>query len=215
MGSSFNIKMSFYQYKKSYYGDKTLSWQSYLHNWISYTDNLHIRHHLNIESRPRFSCSHVSPGDLCVFIALMILHKTTWYLVYGHSWDLHKLLIFYWNEWVSHFHTWDFNNLLMIYWNEWALDTCYKSLCLFDLFKSTSAWCNQILCIYTLYIMCKRSYTYRQNSSWKVYICFRIRIYICTEGTFFLEFIPQELLFSNNFVLTQYMKLLKHLKWCS
>ena len=34
---SFNIKMPSYQYRKSYCGDKTIFWPSYLHNGISYT----------------------------------------------------------------------------------------------------------------------------------------------------------------------------------
>ena len=33
----FNIKMSFYQYRKSHCGDKMILWQSFLHNGISYT----------------------------------------------------------------------------------------------------------------------------------------------------------------------------------
>ena len=36
-GPRFNIKMSFYQYRKSHCGDKTIVRSSYLHNGISYT----------------------------------------------------------------------------------------------------------------------------------------------------------------------------------
>ena len=36
----FNIKMSFYQSRNSYYGDKTILWLSYLHNGISYTGKM-------------------------------------------------------------------------------------------------------------------------------------------------------------------------------
>ena len=37
-GPWFNIKMSFYQYRKYHCGDKTILRSSYLHNGISYTD---------------------------------------------------------------------------------------------------------------------------------------------------------------------------------
>ena len=37
-GPWFNIKVSSYQYRKSYCGDKTILWLAYLHNGISYTD---------------------------------------------------------------------------------------------------------------------------------------------------------------------------------
>ena len=37
-GPWFNIKMSSYQYRKSYSGDKTILQPSYLHNGVSYTD---------------------------------------------------------------------------------------------------------------------------------------------------------------------------------
>ena len=36
-GSRFNIKMSYYQYRKSHCGDKTVVRSCYLHNMISYT----------------------------------------------------------------------------------------------------------------------------------------------------------------------------------
>ena len=39
-GPWFNIKMSYYQYKKSHYGDKTVLRPSYLHNGISYTGKM-------------------------------------------------------------------------------------------------------------------------------------------------------------------------------
>ena len=39
-GSWFNIKMSSYHYRKSYYGDKTVVKSSYLHNGISYTGKM-------------------------------------------------------------------------------------------------------------------------------------------------------------------------------
>ena len=38
--SRFNIKMSFYQYRKSHCGDKTVVRSSYLHNEISYTGKM-------------------------------------------------------------------------------------------------------------------------------------------------------------------------------
>ena len=39
-GPRFNIKMSFYLDRKSYCGDKTVVWSSYLHNGISYTGEI-------------------------------------------------------------------------------------------------------------------------------------------------------------------------------
>ena len=39
-GGWFNIKMSFYQYRKSHCGDKTILWSSYLHNGISNTGKM-------------------------------------------------------------------------------------------------------------------------------------------------------------------------------
>ena len=39
-GPWFNIKMSFYQYRKSHCGDKTVVRSSYLHNGISYTGKM-------------------------------------------------------------------------------------------------------------------------------------------------------------------------------
>ena len=39
-GRWFNIKMTSYQYRKSYCGDKTILRPSYLHNGISYTDKM-------------------------------------------------------------------------------------------------------------------------------------------------------------------------------
>ena len=39
-GGRINIKISSYQYRKSYCGDKTILRPSYLHNGISYTDNM-------------------------------------------------------------------------------------------------------------------------------------------------------------------------------
>ena len=39
-GSWFSIKISFYQYKKSHCGDKTVVRSSYLHSGISYTGNM-------------------------------------------------------------------------------------------------------------------------------------------------------------------------------
>ena len=39
-GGRINIKISSYQYRKSYCGDKTILRPSYLHNGISFTDNM-------------------------------------------------------------------------------------------------------------------------------------------------------------------------------
>ena len=39
-GPRFNIKMTFYQCRKSHCGDKTIWWPSYLHNGISFTGKM-------------------------------------------------------------------------------------------------------------------------------------------------------------------------------
>ena len=38
--SQFNVKITYYQYRKSHYGDKTILQPSYLHNGISYTGKM-------------------------------------------------------------------------------------------------------------------------------------------------------------------------------
>ena len=75
-GGWFNKNMSFYQYRKSHCGDKTISRLSYLHNGISYTGKMTSLYWIRALISPTWSahCWAATQIDVCLENHLITLY---------------------------------------------------------------------------------------------------------------------------------------------
>ena len=88
-GPWFNIKMPFYQCRKSHCGDKTILRPSYLHNGISYTDKMTSLYWI----RAQIPIAHYSEH---LYLLILIIHKMDLHHTNCHRWT--------WWLWISWYH---------------------------------------------------------------------------------------------------------------
>ena len=76
-GPWFNIKMPFYQYRISDYGDKTILWPSYLQNVISYTGKMTSLYWFSPQASMWWKQDEIS-------LSFALVQKMAWYQA-GHK----------------------------------------------------------------------------------------------------------------------------------
>ena len=88
-GPWFKMKMSSYQYRKSYCGDKTVVRSSYLHNGISYTGKMTSLYWFGTLSLLHQSVdviilTHWPQGDVIMIMCNFHIHFKDWYFEHFH-----------------------------------------------------------------------------------------------------------------------------------